>query len=71
MGALWVHLNREGGKEAVMKRIRLLALLGLVAIALPVGGVFTGGAGAAGSSRTSGEHQPDRDFNLRWYSTGC
>jgi hypothetical protein len=33
-----------------MKRIRLLVLLGVVAVALPFGVVFTGNAGAAGST---------------------
>jgi hypothetical protein len=32
-----------------MKRIRLLVLLGVVAVALPLGVVFAGGAGATGS----------------------
>jgi hypothetical protein len=36
-----------------MKRIRLLVLLGVVAIALPLGVVFTGAAGATGSSGTT------------------
>jgi hypothetical protein len=35
-----------------MKRIRLLVLLGVVAVALPLGVVFAGGAGATGSSGT-------------------
>jgi hypothetical protein len=41
------------GKEAVMKRIRLLVLLGVVAVALPLGVTFAGGAGAAGTSGTT------------------
>ena len=36
-----------------MKRIRLLVLLGLVAVALPLGVVFTGGAGARPTSSSS------------------
>jgi hypothetical protein len=36
-----------------MKRIRLLALLGVVAVALPLGAVFAGGAGATGSGTTT------------------
>jgi hypothetical protein len=35
-----------------MKRIRLLVLLGLVAVALPLGLVYAGNAGAAGRSGT-------------------
>ena len=46
-----------------MKRIRLLVLLGLVAIALPFGVVFTGGAGAASSSGTSVTISQTADFN--------
>jgi hypothetical protein len=51
------------GKEAIMKRIRLLVLLGLVAIALPLGVVFTGAAGASGSSGTSVSISQTADFN--------
>jgi hypothetical protein len=49
-----------------MKRIRLLALLGVVAVALPLGVVFTGGAGATGSSgtTTSVSIRQYADFNL-------
>jgi len=36
-----------------MKRIRLLVLLGLVAVALPLGVVFAGGAGARPTSSSS------------------
>jgi hypothetical protein len=36
-----------------MKRIRLLVLLGVIAVALPLGVVFAGGAGATGSTGTS------------------
>ena len=36
-----------------MKRIRLLVLLGVIAVALPVGVVFAGNAGAAGSTGTT------------------
>jgi hypothetical protein len=46
-----------------MKRIRLLVLLGLVAIALPLGVFFAGGAGAAGSSGTSVSISQTADFN--------
>jgi hypothetical protein len=46
-----------------MKRIRLLVLLGLVAIALPLGVVFAGGAGAAGSSSTSVSIRQYADYN--------
>jgi hypothetical protein len=46
-----------------MKRIRLLVLLGLVAIALPLGVVFAGGAGAAGSSDTSVSIRQYADYN--------
>jgi hypothetical protein len=35
------------GKEDLMKRIRLLILLGALAVALPFGVLFTGSAGAA------------------------
>ena len=37
-----------------MKRIRLLVLLGVVAVALPLGVIFAGGAGATGTSGTTG-----------------
>jgi hypothetical protein len=46
-----------------MKRIRLLVLLGLVAIALPLGVVFTGAAGASGSSGTSVSISQTADFD--------
>lgn len=46
---IWI----EGGKDIVMKRIRMLVLLGVIAVALPLGVVFAGGAGAAGSSGTT------------------
>ena len=36
-----------------MKRIRLLVLLGVIAVALPLGVVFTGNAGATGSTGTT------------------
>jgi hypothetical protein len=36
-----------------MKRIRLLVLLGVIAVALPLGVVFAGNAGAAGSTGTT------------------
>ena len=36
-----------------MKRIRLLVLLGVVAVALPLGVVFTGNAGASGGTTTT------------------
>jgi hypothetical protein len=36
-----------------MKRIRLLVLLGVIAVALPLGVVVAGNAGAAGSTRTT------------------
>jgi hypothetical protein len=46
-----------------MKRIRLLVILGLVAIALPLGVVFTGAAGATGSSGTSVSISQTADFD--------
>jgi hypothetical protein len=46
-----------------MKRIRLLVLLGLVAIALPLGVIFSGGAGATGSSGTSVSISQTADSN--------
>jgi hypothetical protein len=46
-----------------MKRIRLLVLLGVVAVALPLGVAFAGGAGAAGSSGTSVSISQTADFD--------
>jgi hypothetical protein len=46
-------IRNEGGKEAVMKRIRLLILLGMVAVALPLG-LLQGLAKATGTSGTTG-----------------
>jgi hypothetical protein len=46
-----------------MKRIRLLVLLGVVAVALPLGVAFAGNAGATDSTTTVGIRQY-ADFNL-------
>ena len=49
-----------------MKRIRLLVLLGVVAVALPLGVAFTGNAGAAGSTTPTNSVSISQyaDFNL-------
>lgn len=48
-----------------MKRIRLLVLLGVVVVALPLGAVFAGNAGAAGSTTTNSVSiRQYADFNL-------
>ena len=52
------------GKEAIMKRIRLLVLLGVVAVALPLGVISAGGAGAAGRSGTT----PTTSVSIRQYA---
>jgi hypothetical protein len=54
------------GKEAAMKRIRLLVLLGVVAVALPLGGVFAANAGAAGSTTATNSVSISQyaDFNI-------
>jgi hypothetical protein len=59
--------KKEKGEREVMKRIRLLVLLGVVAVALPLGVAFAGGAGAAGSSGSSGTSLSigeTADFNI-------
>jgi hypothetical protein len=49
-----------------MKRIRLLILLGVIAVALPLGVVFAGNAGAAGTSgTTSVSISQYADFNFQ------
>jgi hypothetical protein len=48
-----------------MKRIRLLVLLGVVAVALPLGAAFAGNAGAAGSPTNSVSIRQYADFNLK------
>jgi hypothetical protein len=49
-----------------MKRIRLLVLLGVVVVALPLGAVFAGNAGAAGSTTTNSVSiRQYADFNLK------
>jgi hypothetical protein len=55
-----VDPNRRKGKEELMKRIRLLILLGMVAVALPLG-LLQGIAKAAGSSVTINKYA---DFEL-------
>jgi hypothetical protein len=49
-----------------MKRIRLLVLLGVIAVALPIGAVFAGNAGAIGSTGTTTSVSINQyaDFNL-------
>jgi hypothetical protein len=49
-----------------MKRIRLLVLLGVIAVALPIGVVFAGNAGAIGSASTTTSVSINQyaDFNL-------
>jgi hypothetical protein len=46
VSALLGRSESREGKEEAMKRIRLLILLGVVAVALPLGVVFAGSAGA-------------------------
>jgi hypothetical protein len=48
-----------------MKRIRLLVLLAVVAVALPLGVIFAGNAGAAGSTTTNSVSiRQYADYNL-------
>jgi hypothetical protein len=61
--ALSCPSGSKEGKDIAMKRIRMLVLVGVVAVALPLGVVFTGDAGATGSSGTSVSISQTADFD--------
>jgi hypothetical protein len=67
IGPCGIEIESKEGKEEVMKRIRLLVLLGMVAVALPIGllqGVAKATRPTGSSSTTTVSIKQYADFNL-------